>query len=90
MTSPKLSRHQLVMLRCSGFDHKDGNGFGVHLMTASSWRTARSLVARDLGWIQGGHPNGSDLPGLFFANHNGTAITHPEQLAAFERRRGAL
>mgnify|MGYP001758579162 CR=1 FL=1 len=87
MTPPKLSDHQLLMLRASRFDPLDGNGLGVQLMSARNWRTARSLEKRGLGWIQGGHPNGSELPGMFFANHGGTAITHPEELEEYLGRR---
>jgi len=87
MTPPKLSDHQLLMLRASRFDPLDGNGLGVQLMSARNWRTARSLEKRGLGWIQGGHPNGSELPGMFFANHEGTAITHPEELEEYLGRR---
>ncbi|WP_260925361.1 hypothetical protein [Novosphingobium sp. 9] len=86
MTAPKLSPHQLLMLRTSHFDPKDGCGFGVGLRSAATWRTARSLEKRGLGWIQGGHPNGSEIEGLFFANRNGTEITFPAELEAFRRR----
>lgn len=80
MKMPKLSHDQSLMLRASGFDPKDGCGFGVQLMSAKNWRTARSLERRDLGWTEGGRPNGSEYPGYFFANQNGTAITHPDEL----------
>jgi len=70
----KLTPAQRLMLRCSGHDPKDGNGFGVELRGAANWRTARRLAQLELGWIEGGAPNGSELPGLFFANRNGVAL----------------
>lgn len=87
MTQP-LSTHQLLMLRESGFDPYDGQGFGVDLTTAGHWRTARALERRGLGWTAGGHANGSDLPGLFYANRKGAAITHPDESHAWHERRG--
>lgn len=86
MSALKLSFDQLTMLRTSGFDWKDGCGFGVQMMSARNWRTARSLEKRKLGWIQGGRPNGSELPGYFFANQDGTSITHPDKLEEFLER----
>lgn len=87
MTQP-LTPYQHLVLRASGFDPNDGNGYGVELRGAPAWAAARKLQARGLGWIEGGKPNGSDLPGMFFANHEGTAITHPDKLKAWEERRG--
>lgn len=43
------------------------SGFGVELIGSAAWQTARRLVAEDLGWIEGGAPQGSEYPGLFFA-----------------------
>lgn len=83
-----LTPRQTMLLRCSDFDPSDGNGYGVDLRGAAEWAAARKLVKLGLGWIEGGKPNGSDLPGLFFANHEGTAITFPEKLAEFQRRKG--
>jgi hypothetical protein len=62
------------MLKVSGYDRRDGCGYGVELRGADNWRTARSLVKLQLGWIEGGRPNGSDLPGLFFANREGVNV----------------
>lgn len=73
-----LTATQRIMLRCSGHDQRDGNGFGVELRGAGNWRTARALEALGLGWIQGGHTQGSALPGLFFANRDGVAAVTPE------------
>jgi len=78
MTAATLTPAQRLMLRCSGSDPKDGNGYGVPLTGAGNWRTARSLQAHGLGWIEGGHPNGSELQGLFFANREGIAAVTPE------------
>lgn len=86
--STKLSPRQSAMLRLSRFDPKDGNGYGVELRGGADWRTARALERRNLGWIEGGKPQGSELPGLFFANREGTAITHPDELERFMARRG--
>ena len=85
-----LTEYQFTMLRCSGFDPKDGNGFGVTLRGSRDWRAARKLEALGLGWIQGGKPNGSELPGMFFSNHEGTAITHPDKLEEFLDRKGRI
>lgn len=85
--TPALTDRQKIILHCSGFDRRDGNGFGVHLIGASDWRTARSLVKRGLGWIEGGYCQGSNLPGLFFANHEGTALAYPEESQAWRDRR---
>lgn len=84
---PRLSDHQVVLLRCSGFDPKDGNGYGVEIRGASEWRTARSLERLGLGWIENGYANGSNLPALFFANDEGTALTHPVESRAWQERR---
>lgn len=78
MTARPLTPRQRLMLRCSGHDPRDGRGYGVPLRGSSDWRTARALVARDLGWIEGGHPNGSLLEGLFFATPAGIAAVSPE------------
>lgn len=88
MAGAGLSPRQRAMLCLSHFDPKDGKGYGVELRCAADWRTARALQRRHLGWIEGGKPQGSDLPGLFFANRNGTALTHPDELAAWQDRRG--
>ena len=69
MSKTRLSPDQIVMLRCSGHNPKKGCGFGVRLMSARNWRTARALERRSLGWIE------QDAPARFFANQAGTAIT---------------
>lgn len=74
-----LTASQRVMLRCSGHDPKDGNGFGVPLRGAGNWATARALERLELGWTEGGRPAGSELEGLFFANRDGVAAVTPEQ-----------
>jgi hypothetical protein len=74
-----LTTVQHLMLTCSGHDPRDGNGYGVQLYGAGNWRTARSLEALALGWIEGGHPNGSTLPGLFFANRDGVAAVASDE-----------
>lgn len=82
MTTPMIPRpltpRQRLLLRYSGQDPKDGQGYGVPLRGSADWRTARSLQTRDLGWIEGGRPNGSDFEGLFFANADGIAAITPE------------
>jgi hypothetical protein len=78
MPGRTLTPAQRLMLSCSGHDPRDGNGYGVQLYGAGNWRTARSLEALALGWIQGGHANGSPLPGLFFANRDGVAAMASE------------
>lgn len=71
-----LTGAQLAMVMESGEDRLDGSGFGVELRGAGAWRTARSLAAKELGWIEGGHPNGSNLPGLYFNNAEGVRLLH--------------
>jgi hypothetical protein len=73
-----LTATQRIMLRCSDHDPRDGNGYGVQLYGAGNWRTARALEALGLGWVENGHPNGSALPGLFFANRDGVAAVASE------------
>lgn len=74
-----LTEHQRLMLLVSAADASFGTGAGVELRGAANWRTARRLVALDLGWIQGGRPQGSELPGLFFANADGIEmVAEPE------------
>lgn len=73
-----LTATQRLMLRCSGHDPKDGNGYGVELRGPGNWSTARALEKLELGWIEGGHTNGSAFPGLFFANRAGIAAVAPE------------
>ena len=73
--SEDLTDAQLRMVMESGEDRIDGNGFGVDLRGAR-WATARALVSKGLGWIEGGAPNGSSLPGLYFNNSEGVRILH--------------
>lgn len=66
--SDGLTDKQLKMLMDSGVDR-----LGVELR-GGSWKTAGSLVGHGLGHMEGGAPNGSELPGLFFANDEGVRI----------------
>ena len=66
-----LTEKELSMVLESGQGRHDADGFGVELRGAGQWKTARSLVAKGLGWIEGGAPNGSSLPGLYFNNQEG-------------------
>lgn len=77
--SNNLTPRQIKMLEASGYDWSDGCGFGVPLESAADWSTARSLVARNLGWFEGGGTL-SRLPGRFFANEVATQITHPDEV----------
>lgn len=70
----KLTPKQVAMLEESGHDTKDRCGFGVELRGAGDWNSARSLRDLELGWIEGGRPQGSELPGLFFANRAGVGM----------------
>lgn len=69
MTAPEITPAMAMMIRASWdrCEHED-SGFGVELIGAGPWRVARKLESLELGWIEGGRPNGSDLSGLFFAN----------------------
>ncbi|MGK2908771.1 MAG: hypothetical protein ACSLE1_03080 [Sphingobium sp.] len=66
--SNDLTDKQLSMVMESG----DG-AYGVELR-GGAWRTASSLVAKGLGHIEGGTPNGSDYPGLYFNNAEGVRV----------------
>lgn len=72
--SEHLTDKQLLMVIESG-DDDGASGYGVELR-GPNWTTARSLTAKGLGWIEGGAPNGSDLPGLYFNNIEGVRIAH--------------
>lgn len=74
----RLSRAQRRMLEASGLNPRTGEGYGRQLEGAGQWATARSLVKLGLGDIHGGHPQGSFLPGLFFATRDGVAAVAPE------------
>jgi hypothetical protein len=73
--SEDLTDAQLRMVMESG-DDDQASGFGVEIRGAGQWATARSLAHAGLGWIEGGAPNGSSLPGLYFNNREGVEITH--------------
>jgi hypothetical protein len=74
-----LTEREEAMLResAAGVDPRT-SGFGVELIGAGAWSVARRLVARELGWIENGKPNGSSLPGLFFANVDGVTMVSDE------------
>jgi hypothetical protein len=72
--SEQLTDAQLRMVVASG-DDDGSSGYGVPLRGAA-WATARALVAKGIGWIEGGRPNGSDLEGLYFNNGEGVEIVH--------------
>ena len=75
--SEHLSDAQLRMVMESGHNERLGEeGFGVELIGAGAWVVARSLAAKGVGTIDGGAPNGSSLPGLYFNNAEGVRITH--------------
>ena len=57
----------LIKASWDGLSLGNHSGFGVELYGPGPWSVARRLEAAKLGWIEGGKPNGSDLPGLFFA-----------------------
>jgi hypothetical protein len=83
--TPKLSYHQELMLKTSHFDESNGRGFGVELSSAANFRTARSLVKLELGWIEE-DAAGERSRSLFFANHAGTAIAYPAKAAEWNGR----
>lgn len=74
--SEDLSDAQLRMVMESGEGNLWSSGFGVELRGAGAWSVARSLVSKELGTIEGGAPNGSNLPGFYFNNSEGVRITH--------------
>ncbi|MBO9624154.1 MAG: hypothetical protein J7500_15710 [Sphingomonas sp.] len=67
--SADLTDAQLKMLMASTVE-----GYGVELRGSGPWTVAGNLVGKGLGHIEGGEPNGSSLPGLFFANDEGIRI----------------
>ena len=69
-----LTDAQLAMVIDSGNDGFFPGGHGVELRGAGAWKVARGLVAKGLGTIEGGAPNGSNLPGLYFNNEEGARI----------------
>jgi hypothetical protein len=71
-----LTDKQLAMVIESGENPRCTGGFGVELRGYGQWATARSLVKHGLGDIEGGRPNGSDLPGLYFNNEEAVRIIH--------------
>lgn len=72
--SEDLTDAQLSMVMESGGDDR-GPGDGVELRGAR-WTVARALVRKGLGWIEGGAPNGSELPSLYFNGEEGARIAH--------------
>lgn len=65
-----LTDKQLAMLMESGDQQ-----YGVELR-GGAWKTANSLVTKGLGTIEGGRPNGSELPGLYFNNEDGVRVVN--------------
>jgi len=76
----------MLLRSAEGCGDRLTSGFGVELRGAGQWGIARRLVQRELGWIEGGRPNGSELPGLFFANSDGLAwvVDEPDPLEEAE------
>lgn len=72
--SEDLTDAQLRMVVASGVDSA-GDGYGVELR-GRDWTVARNLVRLGLGTIEGGAPNGSKLPGLYFNNAEGVRIVN--------------
>ncbi|MCP5385968.1 MAG: hypothetical protein H6916_04020 [Novosphingobium sp.] len=67
----------MIMLVKASWDRCDPrqrSGYGVELIGSAAWQTARRLAGEDLGWIEGGQPQGSELPGLFFATRDAAAL----------------
>lgn len=73
--SEDLTDAQLSMVIESGCENY-GEGFGVELRGSARWRVARNLEKLGLGDIEGGAPNGSSLPGLYFNNSEGARIVN--------------
>ncbi len=72
-----LTDVQLKMVIESGEDGFLGSsGHGVELRGAGQWRVARKLAELGLGTIEGGAPQGSELPGLYFNNAEAVRILH--------------
>ena len=69
-----LTDAQLRMVMDSGNEGFFPGGHGVELTGSGAWKVARALVAKGLGTIEGGAPQGSSLPGLYFNNNEGARI----------------
>ncbi len=67
--SEDLTDPQLKMVAASS-----DKGFGVDLRGPGDWRVARRLQLLGLGHIEGGAPNGSELPGLYFNDTEGERV----------------
>jgi hypothetical protein len=78
---PPLSERQHLFLKISAY-HEDSEPGGVRLMLSSDWRTARSLVKRELGRIE--HDTGGR--GKFIANDAGAQVVHPGRQLPKRRR----
>lgn len=70
MTKLTPAMEHMIRLSWDGAPRSHGDGYGVELRGQGAWTVARLLVASDFGHIEGGRPNGSDLPGLFFATRD--------------------
>lgn len=71
-----LTDAQLTMVTESGDGGFFKGGTGVELNGSAAWRVARALVTKGIGTIEGGAPQGSSLPGLYFNNDEGVRILH--------------
>lgn len=78
----EFTNPQLAMIRASGEKgFFGGGGCGVEIRGAGQWAIARSLVKMGFGTIEGGIPNGSFLPGLYFNNEDGISVLHEDEEA---------
>jgi hypothetical protein len=77
----RLSERQQIFLQISARD-PDVHPGPVRLMSASDWRTARSLVARGFGRID--HVPGKQ--GQFIASDAGASVAYPEREPRRSRR----
>lgn len=67
MITPAMNA--LIRASWNGCEQSSGDhGFGVELIGSTPWQIARRLEEAGLGRIENGAPNGSSLPGQFFAN----------------------
>jgi hypothetical protein len=78
---PPLSERQQLFLTISVYN-EDSEPGAVRLMSSSDWRTARSLVKRELGRIE--HDAGEQ--GKFIANDVGAQVVHPGRQPPKRRR----
>lgn len=71
-----LTDAQVKLIIDSGEQPNGTGGYGFELRGSGEWATARSLAKNGFGIIEGGQPNGSNLPGLYFNGPEALRVLH--------------